>query len=382
MGPGNAVDDEEALRTNIVSAVGAYLHPTIEDGFMAALFESTRFRRPSRLKDRWYLPGLMSLLLIVIARFLLSLSMKATQIPTHNLEAWKAGLDNALFLPVFIFLLGGYRLRKQIYAREIQLEGIELELRREKHGLEQCIKERTAELRAEVDERRRADLLNRCRNQILEMLANNGDPDLILNVLLKTVTEQRSIWCGALHQLHGNTLVLRASIGVPQKLMEYLKKIEADFVDAPEACALKRRGTYTVEDTMQERTPWSQLLVANGIYSAWSAPFFTPDGVAVGTITIFTRLRSQPAARDLELLEMACAMAALAFEHQRLHQELLNHAYHDVLTGLPNRRLGEDRLDVAISKAKRNQTQVAVLWIDLDHFKQINDMHGFGTREN
>jgi len=227
-----------------------------------------------------------------------------------------------------------------------------------------------------VDERRRADLLNRGRNQFLEMLASHGDPDLILNVLLKTVTEQRSTWCGALHQLHGNTLVLRASIGVAEPLVEYLQKIEADFVDAPEACALQSRGTYTLEDTMQERTPWSQLLVANGICAAWSAPFFSPEGAAVGTITIFTRLRSQPSARDLGLLEMACAMAALVFEHQRLHQELLNHAYHDMLTGLPNRRLGEDRLNVAISKAKRNQTGVAVLWIDLDHFKRINDTHG------
>ena len=69
-------------------------------------------------------------------------------------------------------------------------------------------------------------------------------------------------------------------------------------------------------------------------------------------MTIYSRLRALPTPRDLELLDMVCSMAALVFEHQRLHQQLLLYAYHDVLTGLPNRRLGEERLEIAIAQAK------------------------------
>jgi diguanylate cyclase (GGDEF)-like protein len=51
-------------------------------------------------------------------------------------------------------------------------------------------------------------------------------------------------------------------------------------------------------------------------------------------------------------------------------------ALHDPLTGLPNRRLLEDRLTKAVERAERNEARVAVLLIDLDSFKHINDTYG------
>ena len=57
-------------------------------------------------------------------------------------------------------------------------------------------------------------------------------------------------------------------------------------------------------------------------------------------------------------------------------------AYHDLLTGLPNRTLFRDRLALAITHAKRNNSKVAVMFLDLDRFKSINDTlgHGFGDQ--
>lgn len=61
---------------------------------------------------------------------------------------------------------------------------------------------------------------------------------------------------------------------------------------------------------------------------------------------------------------------------QEQKSELLHQAHHDALTGLPNRTLFNDRLSQAIEKAKRNNTKVAIFFIDLDHFKEINDSMG------
>ena len=51
-------------------------------------------------------------------------------------------------------------------------------------------------------------------------------------------------------------------------------------------------------------------------------------------------------------------------------------AFHDSLTGLPNRKLFSDRLGIALAQAQRNQKIVGIAMLDLDHFKDINDTLG------
>ncbi len=67
----------------------------------------------------------------------------------------------------------------------------------------------------------------------------------------------------------------------------------------------------------------------------------------------------------------------LVQEELKIQKEILHHhAHHDALTGLPNRFLFDDRLSQVIKQAQRDHTKVAVLFIDLDHFKGVNDSMG------
>jgi diguanylate cyclase len=65
-----------------------------------------------------------------------------------------------------------------------------------------------------------------------------------------------------------------------------------------------------------------------------------------------------------------------AIERKRLEVTLAHMALHDPLTGLPNRALFLDRLGVALDRSRRTNTSVAVLFLDVDNFKEVNDSLG------
>lgn len=71
-----------------------------------------------------------------------------------------------------------------------------------------------------------------------------------------------------------------------------------------------------------------------------------------------------------------------ATEARRAEAEIERLAYHDALTGLPNRILFLDRLTQALAAARRKQRCGAVLFVDLDQFKRINDVHGHATGDS
>ena len=63
-------------------------------------------------------------------------------------------------------------------------------------------------------------------------------------------------------------------------------------------------------------------------------------------------------------------------ERQQLHDRLVHQAHHDMLTGLPNRLLLLDRMEQALASASRRGKKAAVICLDIDRFKQINDTYG------
>jgi diguanylate cyclase (GGDEF)-like protein len=307
---------------------------------------------------------------------------------TYESVKWAFGL-----MPIMILVAGfcagmlkrGERLQAQ------QREEIEAELRRERSQLEKRIEARTAEMQAEVKERQRAEQLNRGRNQLLEMLAREEPQQEIFRTLVDVIAKDRSRWCCALHlagqgeagqgeagQGEGRRVELhmQAHSGLPVSLVRNLQHVAVDMADAPEAAALRNRRTEILEDLANERKPWPQLLHASGIQSLWSLPIYAPDQTPLGTLTVYSLLRAKPSAAEMAMLESHAQMASMVLERYRLQEDLRRHAYHDSLTGLPNRLLGEEHLTSAIRRGRRSGQPLAVVWIDLDKFKQINDVHG------
>ena len=97
--------------------------------------------------------------------------------------------------------------------------------------------------------------------------------------------------------------------------------------------------------------------------------------VAAGLTAIVVRLARRVAAADLTIARLDAERIA-ALEHAEQAEHL---AFHDALTGLPNRKLFLDRLNLELAQSKRKHEHVAVMFVDVDRFKLVNDSLGHAT---
>ncbi|HLY41422.1 MAG TPA: GGDEF domain-containing protein [Terracidiphilus sp.] len=309
----------------------------------------------------------------------------AALVQLHNRDqnlrlASNVAQEIALLLTIGICAFGVFLRRITIRESEWK-QGLEKALETERSAAERRIEERTHELRQEIEERRRAEELNRGQKQVLEMLATPGElkTEEILQHLADTVAGQSEGWLCAVHlaERGGRTLRLAAHSYVNDSVKSYLESVGNDFQDAPELQACLSGQPRVVAQLADVRRAWSELLATNGIFSACSIPFLVNQSSKVaGTLTVYSNLPDKLTAREQELVETAARLAAMVIEHRRIHTELVRNAYQDALTGLPNRRAGELAIEEAIRNASNTNHSVAVIWVDINRFKRINDQYG------
>jgi diguanylate cyclase (GGDEF)-like protein len=127
---------------------------------------------------------------------------------------------------------------------------------------------------------------------------------------------------------------------------------------------------------------FSQRATAEGLAAVFTFPLRHGDE-RLGALDLY---RNQPGSLDLQALEAAQTLADVAAAYlisaqaradlEDLSNTFRRHALHDPLTGLPNRTLLAERLEHALLRARRTRSLVAILFADLDHFKQVNDRYG------
>ncbi|HYD59839.1 MAG TPA: diguanylate cyclase [Noviherbaspirillum sp.] len=122
--------------------------------------------------------------------------------------------------------------------------------------------------------------------------------------------------------------------------------------------------------------PPAPMVPVPGNDASWLAIPLLSRGKVLGAFVLKSHPGMSYGDKDEELLQFVSTQVATAIERMRLHHELVHAARHDELTGLPNRRLFQDRMRSALARSRRNHGRFAVLYVDLDDFKKVNDSLG------
>jgi diguanylate cyclase (GGDEF)-like protein len=101
------------------------------------------------------------------------------------------------------------------------------------------------------------------------------------------------------------------------------------------------------------------------------------NGQATGTVELMSRTADRLNDRQLAIAQTMATEAGVLFENARLYAEIRHQAFYDHLTGLPNRALFVDRVDHALARrVGEDNRHCALLFVDIDDFKVINDRYG------
>ncbi|MBO9537244.1 EAL domain-containing protein [Herbaspirillum sp.] len=121
---------------------------------------------------------------------------------------------------------------------------------------------------------------------------------------------------------------------------------------------------------------YRNLALPHGLRACWSTPVKSSDGKVIGTFAFYFREPRAPGPFHQLLVDAGLHLCALAIEREASRARIHQLAFYDSLTGLPNRSLLLVQAGQAIATAERNRSTVAVMFIDLDRFKQVNDSLG------
>ncbi len=167
-------------------------------------------------------------------------------------------------------------------------------------------------------------------------------------------------------------LMLVAHVGVPDDLVPALRSQSID-VGLGGAAYRTGRPVSSIEYEHDERAMGA--FVGSGLQAGMAVPIYA-EGELLGSLTVATgspRVAYAPHEEELLVSLAEHVGIALANAHTL---DALQEALSDPLTGLPNRALLIDRLNQALDRSRRSGSRVAVLFIDLDRFKHVNDSLG------
>ncbi len=183
--------------------------------------------------------------------------------------------------------------------------------------------------------------------------------------------------CMLLDETDGRLYVLAAP-SIPPEAIARLNGLQPGPGGGSCGNAVFSQKPVFVENTLVDAR-WCdirQLALDFNIRACWSMPIRAPGGGVIGSFALSSFEYRPPGIFHRKLLEIGAHLIGIVLARQASEARIAYLASHDALTGLPNRALVRDRLEQAIAHAKRESRSGALLFVDIDNFKLVNDTLG------
>jgi diguanylate cyclase (GGDEF)-like protein/PAS domain S-box-containing protein len=225
------------------------------------------------------------------------------------------------------------------------------------------------------------------RGEILQMIARQRPLTGVLYEIIGLLEEQNARLTAGVFRLQGGRLYTAAAPGVSNHCIQAVDGQPPAAIGSAFATALEADRAHTDTDfdtraTAADADAFAAGVRASGYGAVLAVPVRDQHGAVLGLLGAFAQFAREVGPAWTALLEEMGQITSIAMEQHRLTQQLLHQAQYDPLTDLPNRTLLSDRLGQGILDAERANQRVAVLLLDLDEFKLVNDTLGHSAGDD
>jgi diguanylate cyclase (GGDEF)-like protein/PAS domain S-box-containing protein len=232
----------------------------------------------------------------------------------------------------------------------------------------------------DITTRKMTEQLQLAQNRILGMVASGLPLQEILLTLSRFVETHSTQGLCSIQIMDAGSALLHPPIaaGLPEEFCSAIGSVHTAAGDGCFSAAVRRRQRVTSVDMAKDPlwAPWRDLAVRHGLLACTSWPILGKQKKILGALSLYYRETHAPDTQELELADIAANLAGIAIENKQSEDRIRFLAHYDELTSLPNRSLFNQLLNHAMKSAQRHQSKLAVLFIDLDRFKNINDTLG------